>query len=170
MIYVCPLSKLHETVAAAGAGSVVTLINAGTPVTRPESIAADNHLMLAMNDVVEAAPDMTLPGAEHIERLIAFARAWDRRRPKVVHCFAGISRSTAAAYIIAAALAPERDERELAQTLRKLSPTATPNRRLVSLADDILGRSGRMADAIRDIGRGADAYEGVPFALPLTRS
>jgi predicted protein tyrosine phosphatase len=170
MIHVCSLAKLHDTVARTGAGSVVTLINASTPVARPDSIAADRHLFLGMNDIVEAAPDMTLPGAEHIERLIAFARAWDRAKPKVIHCYAGISRSTAAAYIVASTLAPERDAVELAQTLRKASPTATPNARLIALADDMLDRKGRMVDAIRAIGRGAEAYEGVPFELPLSAS
>jgi predicted protein tyrosine phosphatase len=85
----------------------------------------------------------------------------------VVNCYAGISRSTASAYIIAAALAPSRDEAELANTLRRLSPSATPNPRLVALADRILGRDGRMISAIAAIGRGAEAFEGTPFALPI---
>ncbi len=85
----------------------------------------------------------------------------------MVNCYAGISRSTASAYIIAAALSPQRDEEELAQTLRALSPSATPNPKLISVADDVLGRRGRMVEAIRAIGRGAEAFEGVPFALPI---
>jgi predicted protein tyrosine phosphatase len=56
---------------------------------------------------------------------------------------------------------------ELAQALRRASPTATPNRRLVALADDRLGRQGRMIAAITAIGRGADCYEGAPFALEI---
>lgn len=167
MLYVCSLARLEETVARTGAGSVVTLLTAGTAVTRPASVAENRHLILSMNDIIEPAPDMTMPGAEHVERLIAFARAWDRRQPKVIHCFAGISRSTAAAYIVASALAPERDPVELAQTLRRQSPTATPNTRLIALADDMLSRGGRMVEAIRGIGRGAEAYEGTPFELPL---
>jgi len=167
MIHVCSLSRLEETVTRVGAGSVVSLLAAGTALKRPAAIAEDRHLALWMNDIVDAAPDMTPPGAEHVERLIGFARAWDRSRPKVIHCFAGISRSTAAAYIVASALAPGRDEMELARTLRLLSPTATPNARLIAIADDMLSRKGRMVDAIRAIGRGADAYEGVPFALPI---
>lgn len=167
MLHVCSLARLDETVARTGAGSVVTLLGAGTAVSRPAGIAEDRHLVLAMNDIVEAAPDLTVPGAEHVERLLAFARAWDRRRPKVIHCFAGISRSTAAAYIVAATLEPGRDEAELARALRRASPTATPNARLIALADDMLSRNGRMVDAIRAIGRGADAYEGVPFELPF---
>ena len=101
--------------------------------------------------------------------LLDFARRWDRKAPIVIHCFAGISRSTAAAYSVAAALAPTRDEAELAATLRRLSPSATPNIRLVSIADRLLGRQGRMIAAIGSIGRGADAFEGVPFALKIDR-
>lgn len=168
MLHVCSLARLEETVARTGAGSIVTLLTAGTAVTRPAAVAEDRHLILSMNDIWEPAPDMTMPGAEHVERLIAFARSWDRRQPKVIHCFAGISRSTAAAYIVASALAPERDAVELAQTLRRLSPTATPNPRLIALADDMLSRGGRMVEAIRGIGRGAEAYEGTPFELPLS--
>jgi predicted protein tyrosine phosphatase len=100
-------------------------------------------------------------------RLLAFFRDWDRAAPMVVHCWAGISRSTAAAYIAACALGPERDEDEVADVLRSVAPSATPNARLVALADAALGRRGRMICAIDRIGRGADAFEGTPFVMPL---
>jgi predicted protein tyrosine phosphatase len=103
----------------------------------------------------------------HVRTLLEFAQGWERSRPLVENCYAGISRSTASAYIIAAALAPQRDEEELAQTLRALSPSATPNPRLIAVADEFLGRRGRMIAAIKAIGRGADAFEGVPFALRI---
>ncbi|RUW95051.1 protein tyrosine phosphatase, partial [Mesorhizobium sp. M8A.F.Ca.ET.023.01.1.1] len=73
----------------------------------------------------------------------------------------------ASAYIITAALAPTRNELELAQTLRALSPSATPNPRLIAVADTLLERNGRMIEAIESIGRGADAFEGTPFALKI---
>jgi predicted protein tyrosine phosphatase len=167
MIIVCPLSRIEETVTMSGARRMVTLINAGTPVTRPATLAEADHLLLAMNDITEELPDMTPPGEVHVRALLDFARGWDRRAPLLIHCFAGISRSTAAAYTVAAALAPKRDEAELADTLRRLSPSATPNIRLVSIADRILGRDGRMVRAIEAIGRGADATEGVPFRLAI---
>jgi predicted protein tyrosine phosphatase len=85
----------------------------------------------------------------------------------VIHCFAGVSRSTAAAFITVCALAPHREERGIAESLRAASPTATPNARLVALADSLLGRRGRMSAAIEAIGRGADCIEGRPFALEL---
>lgn len=120
-----------------------------------------------MNDIDSASEGLVAPDITHVESLIAFARDWDWARPLAIHCYAGISRSTAAAFIVAAALAPKRDEAELATKLRKLSPSATPNPRLVRHADMLLDRRGRMVTAIAAIGRGADAYEGTPFALPL---
>jgi len=164
-IHVCPLSRIDETVTRTGARRLLSLLGAGAAVTRPAVIRPEDHLHLTMNDIAEAQAGMTLPGEAHVSRLLAFARDWDRAQPLVVHCYAGISRSTAAAYIIAAALAPERDEEELAQTLRRLSPSATPNPRLVAVADVLLERNGRMVEAIKGIGRGADAFEGVPFGL-----
>lgn len=167
MIHVCSLSKLEETVARSGAEHVLSLLAAGTEVMRPASIARENHLHLVMHDIAVAQDGMTMPGEDHVRNLLDFARKWDRAKPMVVHCYAGISRSTASAYIIAAALAPKRDEAELAQTLRKLSPSATPNPRLIAVADTLLSRQGRMIEAIEAIGRGAEAFEGTPFVLKI---
>ena len=64
-------------------------------------------------------------------------------------------------------MAPKRDEAELARTLRALSPSATPNPRLIAVADALLDRNGRMIEAIQSIGRGADAFEGTPFELDI---
>jgi predicted protein tyrosine phosphatase len=64
------------------------------------------------------------------------------------------------------AIVPEhRDEKSIA--LRSASPTATPNARIVSLADRLLGRDGRMVAAIETIGRGVLATEGTPFRLDV---
>ncbi len=136
-------------------------------MTRPASIAEANHLFLSLHDIAEPQEGMTLPGEAHMRTLLDFAQNWNRTRPLVINCYAGISRSTASAYIIAAALQPSRDEGELAQALRLASPSATPNPRLVALADAMLDRRGRMVEAIQSIGRGADAFEGVPFALDI---
>ncbi|MER8996103.1 tyrosine phosphatase family protein [Mesorhizobium sp. M0678] len=167
MIHVCSLSKVEETVTKTGAEQLLSLLAAGTEVMRPASITRENHLHLVMHDIAVAQEGMTMPGEEHVLNLLDFARQWDRSRPLVVHCYAGISRSTASAYIIAAALAPKRDEAELADTLRALSPTATPNPRLIAIADVLLDRRGRMIEAIQAIGRGADAFEGTPFELKI---
>lgn len=166
-IVVSPLSRLDETVLVHRPRDMVTLLSTGTMIERPDCIAADRHLSLAFNDIVEEMPDMTAPSAEHVERLVGFARRWDRQAPLLIHCYAGISRSTAAAYIVASALNPDIDAGRLARLLRERSPSATPNRRMVRLADDMLGRGGHMVDAVNAIGRGAEAFDGVPFVLPV---
>jgi predicted protein tyrosine phosphatase len=167
MIHVCSLSRLHQTVEETGARHVVTLLRDLHLVTRPQSIAEDRHLMLGMDDIPEPADGYIAPAAEHVARLIAFARGWDRSTPLVVHCYAGISRSTAGAFVTACALNPGRSELLIAEELRQRSSTASPNRRIVSIADTLLGRNGRMVDAIEAIGPGTAAYEAVPFRLEL---
>ena len=167
ILHVSPLSRLDETVAAVRARHLVTLINVGTTVTRPAGIAPERYLFLGMSDISQALDGHVLAGQEHMARLLAFLRGWDRAEPMVIHCWAGISRSTAAAYIAACTLGAERDEDDVADALRSVAPSATPNVRLVALADAALGRRGRMIRAIERIGRGADAFEGTPFAMPL---
>ena len=169
MIHVCSLARLHDTVAETGAKHIVTLMKDVAMVRRPQSIVEANHLLLDMDDIVTVMDGYVPPNEQHVGKLIDFVTAWDRSAPIVVHCYAGISRSTAAAYIVAAALAPQRDEAEIATTLRRLSPSATPNLRLISIADRLLDRKGRMVNAIESIGRGADSFEGVPFALKIDR-
>lgn len=168
-LHVCPLSRLHDTVAATRASHVLSLMGVGAQIDRPAGIAPDRHLFIGVSDIVEPMDGYILAEASHMEQVLGFVHGWDRRSPLVIHCWAGISRSTAGAYIAACALAPERDEAEIAGTLRAASPMATPNARFVALADDLMGRGGRMVDAIRAIGRGAEAREGMPFMLQLNR-
>ncbi|WP_341990766.1 tyrosine phosphatase family protein [Azorhizobium sp. AG788] len=167
MIYVCSLSRLHETVERTGARHVITLINGGTAVTRPSNVDPTNHLFLGMNDIVDEVEGLVAPGSGHMTDFLEFVRTWPREAPLVIHCYAGISRSTAGAYTALCALLPEQDEAELARRLRAASPSATPNARLVALADAALGREGRMIAAIAAIGRGQDAFEGEPFSLRI---
>jgi predicted protein tyrosine phosphatase len=166
-LQVCSLARLADTVAATGASHVLTLINAQTPVTRPASIPAERHLYISMSDILEPLHGHILPAESHARDLVAFAMAWDRAQPMVIHCYAGVSRSTAAALIAACALRPERDEAEVAALIRERSPTATPNLKLVAAADRMLGRGGRLFEAAHSIGRGQDCFEGVPFRIEV---
>ena len=167
-LVVSSLAELPATVASHGALDVVTLINAGTVVERPAGIGPERHLFLGMNDISAPLEGMTPPGENHIDQLLEFGRRWDRRQPLAIHCWAGISRSTAAAFILALAINPALDEAALARELRERAPSATPNPLLVAIADAKLGRQGRMVEAIRAIGQGVDAFAGTPFVLPLT--
>jgi predicted protein tyrosine phosphatase len=167
MIHVCSLARLHATVDETGARHIVTLLRATDRVERPRHIAPENHLVLAVDDITMPLDGYTVPGEEHVQRLIAFVGKWDRAAPMVVHCFAGISRSTAGAFVTACALNPQRDEMQIAWEIRRASPTAQPNARIVGVADRLLKRDGRMVKAIETIGPGDMAMEGTPFRLNL---
>ncbi len=165
-IYVCPLSYVEDTLITVNASHLVTLINHDTMIDTPPMVMPDNHLRLAMNDIIDATPGLVPPGQEHVEELIDFTTGWDRKAPMLIHCWAGISRSTAAAFIALCVLNPDVSEIHIAKELRKASPTAYPNRRLVTFGDELLGRSGRMVEAVQAIGRGEMAIEGRVFGLP----
>ena len=166
-VHVCSLNLIESEVARTGARSLVTLLSPGTPVARPVDIAEHRHLNIAMSDILDHLPGQTRPEMHHLDTFLSFVADWDRREPMLIHCYAGVSRSTASAYIAACLLSPHRDEHEIARTLRAASPTATPNARFIALADARLDRNGRMIKAIESIGRGEDCFEGVPFALEL---
>ncbi len=167
MIHVCSLARLHNTVEETGARHIVTLLRIVDRVQRPASIRVEDHLILGMDDIVEPLDGYTHPGEEHVTRLVEFVQAWPRKLPIVIHCYAGISRSTAGAFVAACVLNPNRSEARIAQAIRDGSATATPNARIVALADQILGRRGRMVEAVRAIGAGRAAQEGDPFRLDL---
>ena len=167
MIHVCSLARLYATVEETRARHVVTLLRLVDRVQWPRHIAPDNHLILAVDDIVASADGYIVPAEDHVGRLLEFAGKWDRATPMVVHCYAGISRSTGAAFAAACALNPKRDERDIARAIRDASPTAQPPARIVAIADRLLQRDGRMIRAVEDLGPGAFAGEGHPFRLDL---
>lgn len=166
-LVVCRLNQIAETTVLHGAREMVSLLAENQDFHRPAVIDQNRHLKLGLNDISDLRPGLTAPGEAHVDKLIRFARSWDQRAPLVVHCWLGISRSPAAAAIIALAVAPDQDEMALAERLRQASPFVTPNPKLVEIADSMLGRGGRLKRAIKAIGRGADAFEGDRFCLPI---
>jgi len=167
-LLVCPLSQVETARALHRPSHRISLLSPSSPAeTWPVDQPGEHGLRLAFHDIAEPRPDLTPPSAALVADLLAFAAGWGGDRPMLVHCWAGVSRSTAAAFIIACQRGPDRAERAIAQALRDAAPYATPNPLLVSLADAALGRDGRMSRAIADIGRGADTFEGALFALPL---
>jgi predicted protein tyrosine phosphatase len=168
MIVVCPLNAVEAQIARHGASHLVSLLGPEHMIETPASISAERHLRLSLHDISMPMEGYTAPGEEHVMHLVEFIRAWDRAAPMIIHCWAGISRSTAAAFTAQCIFHPERAELELAQQLRSASPVATPNRLIVAGADAILGREGRMCAAIEAIGRGANAWEGNVFSLNMS--
>jgi predicted protein tyrosine phosphatase len=166
MIHVCSLVRLHDTIARTGARHVVSLLADDAAMTRPAAIAPENHLWLQVHDISEPQDGFVLPQPEHVEQLIGFVQRWPRETALVVHCYAGVSRSSAAAFVAVCALNPSSDEAAIAAAMRRASPTASPNIRIVAIADQLLARQGRMIRAVEAIGRGDD-LEDIDAALPF---
>jgi predicted protein tyrosine phosphatase len=167
-LLVCPLSQVETARTLRRPSHLISLLSPTTPAeTWPVAEPRDACLRLAFHDIAEPRPDLIAPNAAQVAELLAFASGWDGSRPLLVHCWAGVSRSTAAAFIIACQHAPERSEQVIAEALRATAPYATPNPLLVSLADAALGRDGRMSKAVADIGRGVDTFEGSLFELAV---
>jgi predicted protein tyrosine phosphatase len=169
-IYVCSLSAVPHTVSNSKAHRLVTCLQDDIVVDRPTLIAPDKHLRLSLHDIASEMPGHVAPRADHIAALIAFALDWGGEGSMVVHCWAGVSRSTAAAFTALCAINPLGCEAVIAARLRQASPTAHPNPLMIRLADQSLGRGGRMVRAIEAIGPGNYAGEAVPFALPADHS
>ncbi|MBB3947995.1 putative protein tyrosine phosphatase [Rhizobium skierniewicense] len=168
-IVVSPLSRIAEMAVRHKSREMVTLIAKEQAFHRPAIISAERHLSLQMNDITFKGTDKLIaPDDVHIQQLIEFARSWDQSAPLLVHCWMGVSRSPAAAVIVALTVQPEQDDAALATRLRRVSPYATPNARIIEIGDRLLGRGGALTAAIRGIGRGADTDGNVPFVLPLS--
>lgn len=165
-VHVCSLIDLPNVVARVRPSHLLSAISAESMPATPLPIAPGQHLKLSFNDINEPRDGLIHPSEAHIGELLTFARSWDSRQPLVVHCWAGISRSTAAAFITLCAHNRAGQEAAIADALRAASPTATPNPLMIAHADRLLGRDGRMIEAIEAIGIGDLAMAGLPFALP----
>jgi predicted protein tyrosine phosphatase len=165
VLVVTPLRLLPRVLAERAPSHLITLLSPAELIETPAGFEPKRHLRLGMHDISIPEVGMVAPDARMVERVLAFAQDWDERAPMVVHCWAGISRSTASAFAIACERNPHADELKIALAMRKASPSAFPNRRIVALADDILDRRGRMLEAVEAMGGNDFAVEGVPFDL-----
>ena len=165
-LIVCGLADVELLIAARRPSHMITLLDPATMIGTPQGLAPENHLRLGVNDITEPMEEMIAPDVTTVGRILAFGRGWDERQPMLIHCWAGISRSTATAFVLACERSPDADERIIARALRQVAPHASPNRRIVALADEIMGRRGRMAAAIEAMGD-FDALAAAPFEFPV---
>jgi predicted protein tyrosine phosphatase len=165
MIHVSSLSGLADAAALLPCFDLLTLLSPGASEPDWSTLSCRRHLRLAFHDIVEPTAGLIAPDTAVVNAILAFARDGANERPLLIHCWAGISRSSAAAYIIACDRNPGH-EQAIADELRARSAYVTPNRWMVALADDVLNRNGAMTAAITRIGRGADAFEGATYQLP----
>lgn len=165
-IHVSPLQRIGEVAALNKCRYMLSLMSADHAFARPGIVEKDKHLTLTMNDIAfRGTGDLIAPQEQHVGQIIAFTRRWNGDGPLLIHCWMGVSRSPAAALIAALALRPELDDDALVAALRAASACATPNARLVALGDAALNRRGRLTEAVKRIGRGAECSINSPFVM-----
>ncbi len=164
-LIVCSLRRINAIIARRTPSHLITLLGPSEMIEEHPGMSG-RHLRLGVNDIVEPVDGLIAPDETTVEAILSFSDDWDASRPMLIHCWAGISRSSATAFIVACARNPLVPELAIAERLRTLSPIAHPNARLVRLADARLGRQGRMIEALQSIGPGRQAFENEPFELP----
>jgi predicted protein tyrosine phosphatase len=103
------------------------------------------------HDAIEPDPRILLPQKADVEAILAFGREAGEAARLLIHCHAGISRSTAATLMILAQAHPDEREDAIAERLIEIRPQAWPNSRMIAFADELLDRGGRLVAATGDI-------------------
>jgi predicted protein tyrosine phosphatase len=154
-ITICGIAELGEH-SAAGVTHVLSILGPNAP-DPPEFAAFAPHrrLILRFHDVIEPQPDQIAPTREDVERLLVFGREVSETPEAhlLVHCRAGVSRSTAAAALILMQANPEWPASAALDAVAAIRPRAWPNLLILELGDAILGRNGETAAAASAIYR-----------------
>jgi predicted protein tyrosine phosphatase len=170
-ILVCPLSRVLDLVDEHRPDRVISLLDPEWRFPELGTAYAGRHLRLTLHDVHTARNDEIAPSAAHALELVRFIGECHPDRTLLIHCRAGISRSTASAFVAACIRDSSAREVDLARALRRVSPLARPNLSLVRHADEAMGRKGRMVDAIIQTGRDLpwiEVDENEPFVWQLS--
>jgi len=150
-VTICGIDEL-EWHCAGSVTHVLSILDPGWP--EPESLSRfdiNRRLRLRFHDVIESQPGWIAPERWDVELLLAFSRdlAMSEEAHLLVHCHAGVSRSTAAATLVMAQTCPDRPAEEVLREVARLRPRAWPNLRILEFGDDILGRHGEIVEAAR---------------------
>ncbi len=146
-IYVCSLFELPYHAASLTPARIVSIIQPEFQPRRPPGVKRKHHLRIKVHDIVQEYPNLILAEEHHMAELIGFLHAWEPDDGALlIHCYAGISRSTAGALI--AHFLRTGNAAQSAQALRDAAPHAKPNRHLIELADRHLACDGGLVDAV----------------------
>jgi len=148
---ICGLDELigHQ---GRGVTHVLSILDPEWP-DPPAFAAFDPHFRatLRFHDAIEPDPDVLLPQKPDVEAILTFGRDAAEAGGLLIHCHAGISRSTAATLMILAQAHPGEREDRLADRLLQTRPQAWPNSRMIEFADELLDRRGRLIAATTGI-------------------
>ena len=150
---------------------IVSVLDPGIAFPELGPLYLGRHLRLQFHDVHVPTEGLIPPSARQIDDLLVFLGQWKRTGPMLFHCRAGIGRSPAIAIIAACLHNPRTEERLIVDALRRASPIARPNEKLIALADAAMKRQGRISAAIAETGAGlawTPISENIPFEIPAT--
>lgn len=157
-ITVCGIGEL-DAHCDVGVSHVLSILDPGWPVPPAfGSFGEHARLELRFNDVIDTTDArMIPPSAEHVGELLRFGRdllAEPRQSGHLlVHCHAGISRSSAAMALILAQALPDRPAGDVFQEVLRIRPAAWSNLRIIELGDAMLGRNGELVAAAHEVYR-----------------
>lgn len=116
-----------------------------------------DHLVLRFEDVDSWNADVAMADPAHVEAAIAFGRE-NRGGRILVHCKAGVARSSAMALaLIADRMGPGKETKAVAELL-SVRPVAVPNLVVLDYADKALGRDGALKAAWMEVERAHPRY------------
>ena len=152
---ICGIPELDEH-CAAGVTHVLSILDPDTPDPPAFAAFAPHHrLALRFHDIIDTLPDRLAPAKADVERLLAFGHELSDTPGNhlLIHCHAGVSRSTASAALILAQARPDRPARAALEAVAQLRPRAWPNLRILEFGDELLGRNGEIVAAATAIYR-----------------
>lgn len=134
---ICAKNQVRKTVKRFEATHLISLVDPHDRMPRPHRIERGNHLVMHFDDV----DDPRLPDAPQREHLVR-AIEWVDRLPEtarlVVHCTAGISRSTALSYGLLRGSMREQDAMAYVLQIR---PEAQPNNLMMQYLETMFGQT-----------------------------
>ena len=145
--HICGIDELGEAPVGT-ATRVVSIISPRAEIPAELAHLRDNLLVLRFDDVIDGTNNYQIVTEDDIARLLAFDRDHAPDETLLVHCTAGISRSTAAMVLLLAQRAPGDEEAIFAQ-IRAIRPKAWPNSRMIAFGDKLLGVNGKLVEALR---------------------
>ena len=155
LLTVCGVEELPGH-AARKVTHVLTLIDPGWPELDAFEAYDEHHRkIMRFHDIIDPAEGKTMPTPEHVAEILGFgeelAASRDARQDGhlLVHCYMGVSRSTAAMLSLLAQVHPDESEARLFERLREIRPQAWPNSIMVGYADEQLGRGGRLVEELK---------------------
>jgi predicted protein tyrosine phosphatase len=155
LLTVCGLEEL-ETHRERRVTDVLSLLDPGTPEPSAFDAYNEHHrVTLRFHDILEPQLGMIPPEPRDVAAILKFGKeleaqeTYSGERHLLIHCHMGISRSTAAMAMLLAQAHPDEDEDAIAERLTTIRPKAWPNTRMMSFADEMLSRGGRLTQAAR---------------------